>query len=602
MRDDLRWWKAEGRRVVETVCTAFDRIEAADRDRQELLLTHARLYGGAKVLGLNSTQYATTLPSERLKRNVIASCVDTAVAKVTKSRPAPQFVTNGADWKTRRKAEKLTKFGKGMLHQSDAYRVAPTIIRDACIFGTGVAKVMEQDGKIAMERTFPWEVFVDYLEAVYGGPRQMFHRRFVDKGVLIEAFGDGRGAGERRAAIEMAPEAPRDGLGRDVTCDQIEVLECWRLPTGPESKDGRHIIATRKGVLLDEKWERSTFPFAILRWEDPVAGFWGRGMAERLTGIQFEINKLLQRIQLAMHLLSVTKLVMDESAGIPKSHVDNETGTIYIVNRGGTPPTTVPQQAVHPEMFAQVDRLVAAAFEEVGLSQLSATAQKPAGLDSRVALREFNDIESERFIVQGRRVEEWHLDVVRRGLDVARDIPGFSIDVPDKRDPVSLSWKDVDLDAEAYTLQCFPVSLLPQTPAGRVQMVQELIAGGLVDQGTGMEMLDLPDLEEMYDRLTASRRHVRKVIDRMLDGGEQALPDGSVNLNEAIGIASAAVWAAEDSGAPEEIVGRVRIFRDSCAALSAKSAMPPAPPAEAMPAAPMPGPEQMMTAAPPMAA
>lgn len=587
---DTRWWRASGRDACDLVCKAFDLIERQDRDRLENILTHARLYGGAKILGLGPANYHTTLPSERLKRNVVASCIDTAVAKLVKNRPAPQFVTNGADWKTRRKAEKLTKFGKGVLHQTDCYRMAPTIYRDACIFGTGLAKLFEVDKRIGMERAFPWEVFVDPLEALYGEPRQMFQRRYVDKAVLLEAFAHGHGATERRMAIESAPAPPNSGLGRDISCDQVEVIEAWRLPSCKDAKDGKHVILTRKGVLLEETWERANFPFAILRWEDPIAGFWGRGMAERLTGIQFEINKLLQRIQIAMHLMSVTKIVVDSSAGIPKSHIDNETGTIYVLNRGGTPPTPVPQQSVHPEMFAQVDRLIAGAFEEVGLSQMSATAQKPAGLDSRVALREFNDIESERWIVQGRRGEEWHLDAVRRGLDVAREIPGFSIDVPDKRDPVSLSWKDVDLDADAYTLQCFPVSLLPQAPAGRVQMVQELIAGGLIDQGTGMEMLDLPDLEEMYDRLTAPRRHVRKMIDRMLDGGHGELPDGDIDLAAAVQMASAALWSAEDAGAPEEVVEHIRAFRDSAASLMAPQPTP----------APAPGVQPMaqMTAAP----
>jgi hypothetical protein len=44
---------------------------------------------------------------------------------VAKNKPAPQFLTSGADYSMRRKAEKLNKFGKGMLHQSGMYRIAP---------------------------------------------------------------------------------------------------------------------------------------------------------------------------------------------------------------------------------------------------------------------------------------------------------------------------------------------------------------------------------------------------------------------------------------------------------------------------------------------
>ncbi len=595
MSDDLRWWRAESdRAVAERVCSTLDRLERADADRLAQILTHARLYGGAKFAGLGLSDHARTLPGERLKRNVVASCIDTGCAKLAKNRPAPQFVTNGADWSTRRKASKLSKFGKGLLHQVDAYRIGPTMLREAMIFGTSLAKVVGERDRLCLERTFPWEVFVDHTEALYGEPRQMIQRRFVDRAVAMEAFaGSGQGVTMRRQAIADAATPERASIGRDTTCEQIEIVEAWHLPSGDGADDGRHVIATRAGVLLNEKWERAAFPFVVLRWEDPIAGFWGVGMAHRLVGFQFEINKLLQRIQLAMHTFAATKVYIDAASGIPKAHIDNETGTVHMVSRGGAKPEIVPQQSVHPEMFAQVDRLVAAAFEDVGISQLSATSRKPAGLDSGAALREYNDIESERFVVAGRRWEEFFLDIVRRGLDVVREMGGeFSLSAPDKREPERIAWADVDLEESAYTLQCFPVSLLPSTPAGRVQMVQELAGAGWIDAGTAMEMLDLPDLDEMWSRLTASRRHVRKVLDRMLDGGDQEMPDGAIDLRAALEQSNAAVWECEDNGAPEEITNRVRVYRDACASAMAKASAP-APAATPLP---------MPTAMQPMAA
>jgi hypothetical protein len=603
MRTDARWWTAEPARLAGRVCETLDRFERQDQDRLAELLTHARLYGGTKQLGLGPASYSTNLPGERLKRNVVASCVDTAVAKLAKNRPAPQFVTNGAAWDTRRRVGKLNKFAKGLLHQTDAYRLGPVKLREACVFGTSLVKIVPRGKVIGLEGAFPWEVFVDALESLYGEPRQLVQRRFVDRAVALEAFvGEGRGVGERRAAIELAPtpDDQANAMGRDATCDQIEVVEAWRLPSSDEADDGRHVIVTRRGVLLDEKWTRQSFPFVVMRWEDPLVGFWGRGMADRLKGIQFELNKLLQRIQLAMHTFSATKVYLDEASGIPKAHVDNVTGTVHMVSRGGTPPVIVPQQAVHPEMFAQIDRLVAAAYEEVGISQLAATSRKPAGLDSGAALREFNDIESERFVIAGRRWEEWHLDIVRRALDEVREMPGFTIDAPDRREPETLEWADVNLAESAYTLQCFPVSLLPQTPAGRIQMVQELASAGWIDPGTGMEMLDLPDLEEMWSRVTASRRHVRSVLNSLLDGGEREAPDGSIDLRVALELSSAAVWEAEDNGAPEDVVESVRQYRDAVASLMAKAAAPPPAAAPPMPAEAM-GP-QAAPAGPPVPA
>jgi hypothetical protein len=49
---------------------------------------------------------------------------------------------------------------------------------------------------------------------------------------------------------------------------------------------------------------------------------------------------------------------------------------------------------------------------------LSAAAQKPAGLDSGKALREYNDIESDRFMTIGQAYERYYLQLAKLDISV----------------------------------------------------------------------------------------------------------------------------------------------------------------------------------------
>lgn len=593
---DARWWLAEKSEVAAALWSYRTRLEERSKDLRAEQLRYARLYGGSKILGLKPGSYSISASPERLKLNVIAACIDTATAKISQSRPSPQFLTNGADYSTRRKAEKLNKFGKGLLYGTGFYRLAPGVFRDGAVFGVGAAKLYTEGRRICAERTFPWELLVDTTESYYsattptGMPRTIAQRKFVERTKLIEAYGGARGGTARVEAIKAAPRVSEDEVGRDPLCDQIEVVEAWRTKCGDEK--GRHVIAIDGCVLRDEEWNRERLPFVVFRWDDPIAGFYGRGIAEELMAIQFEINELLQKIQEAFRLVGVPRVYVETASKIPKSFFNNDIGVIIPIGPGARPPIVDTSRAVNPELFSHLNWLYQRAFEITGISQMSVTSQKPAGLNSGKALREYNDIESERFVLTQRRYEETHLDATKIGLDEAREIRGYSVDVPDRRSTESIGWKDVSLEEDQYFLQCFPSALLPQTPAGRLQRIEELMEAGLVPQDRALELLDAPDMEELGDTLTAPRRAIRQRIASMLDGGEYVSPEPFDDLQTAITMTRATYLLERENGAPEAVLESLRRFIDDATAMLSP---PPAPAPGVAPGAPA----GMPVAAPP---
>ena len=282
-------------------------------------INHARLYGNINYRDIGNgslVHSAKTSAKNRVTLNIIQSMCDTVTARVAKAKPMATYLTTGGDWEMQRKAKLLTKFTSGQFYGSKIYEVAPRVFLDACVFGTGVMKIFEYNGQIKCERVFPDEVVVDDLEARYGNPRQMFQRKIVDKEVLTSLFP------EFAEQISMAtPIEDNDSIYK--ASEQVECIEAWHLPSSEGAGDGKHVIAIENATLMDDSWERDGFPFAFIHWTSRLLGFWGQGLAEQLTGIQVEINRLLRNIQQQMHL-ATPKVFVEAGSKISKAHINNE--------------------------------------------------------------------------------------------------------------------------------------------------------------------------------------------------------------------------------------------------------------------------------------
>ena len=128
-----------------------------------------------------------------------------------------------------------------------------------------------------------------------------------------------------------------------------------------------------------------------------IEGWYGTGLVEQLTPIQMELNRIALRTQQAMHLMAVPRVYVERGSQVVLSHLNNDIGNI--IEYTGTPPVVNVGQAASGEVYAQFDRLYAKAYETTGISQLSAASLKPEGLNSGRAIREYNDLQTDRFAV-----------------------------------------------------------------------------------------------------------------------------------------------------------------------------------------------------------
>ncbi len=515
------WWTLEGSRLADSVTAVIAQLMEHQVERRRQMLACARLYGNMPLTGLNGlVPYRGRYGADRAAYNALQIAVDTFVAKVRKNRPRPFFLTDGGDWKLQRKAKRLNRFIDGVFYDAKQHAIGPNIARDGAVFGTGAEHVFARNERVCFERVPMGELWVDEVEAACGYPRTMHRVKDVDRAVLAAQFPD------HADAIRRAPGAVNDSAGYVTISDLVRVRESWRLPSGPDTKDGRHVI-TIDGVVLtpedDQEWTRDRFPFAFFHWSERLFGFWGQGGVEQNQDKQHAINKLMATIHKSLHLGGTFKILVEHNSEIVSEHLDNEVGSI--VKYRGTPPQYVVPQLVPGEYFNQVMSLKEAVFESFGINQMAARAAKPAGLgNSGIALREYKDEVNERLATPGEHYENFHIELARLAVDTIKDIVGksgsYAVKVPGGRFLETVDWKDVRLEDEQYSLKCFPVSSLPTDPAGRTATVEDWITKGWIDARQGKRLMSFPDIEQAESLQTAQEDWLSAVLDKIVDEGQ----------------------------------------------------------------------------------
>jgi hypothetical protein len=371
----------------------------------------------------------------------------------------------------------------------------------------------------------------------------------------------------------------------ETTADNVLVTEAWHI--GDDDEPGRHVIVIDECTILDEEWEGAA-PFAVMRWSEPINGFFGVGLVEELMGIQKEINKLLLQIQRAHHLITGHYLV-EQGSKVIADQLNNDLASI--VKYTGTRPEYQAPQIISPEIYNHLWQLYAKAFEICGISQLNATGMKPAGLDSGEAQRVYQDIQTERFLEVGQTFEEFVVEAARQVVRCAKRIGGgYKVPAVQKDSVDFIDWADVDIKEELYVIKVYPTSLLPSTPAGKLAWIQDMAKGQYMPMEDVLDAVDFPDVDAYKKRVLAPRRLIERNIAHILKTGEFVSPEPADNHQLALKLVNEAYAEARLDNVPEAKLELLRRYMADTTDFIA-AATPPPPPASPMagPVPPQPG-------------
>jgi len=530
----FKWWTAKNdRELTNQVLSTAAYLKESQQYLQRQTAIYARLYGNMSLfsfIGSNTTKMdqQTGLPADRPTFNLVQSCIDTLVSRLSQNRPAPVFLTDAGDYKERRLAKQLNNFILGEFYQTKAYDKAAIALRDACVTGTGILKVYETaDNKVALDRVLRTELLIDSNDGIYGEPRQIFQMKLVDRDVLKDITGS-------KQIVEDAATAYPDNSAESskTVTDQVMIVESWHLPSSPGAKDGRHVIACSSGILLDEKYTKDKFPFVFIQYSPRLLGFWGQGLSEQLMGTQIEINSLLFTISRAIKLVGVPRVFVEAGSKVSKAAFNNDVGAI--IEYRGIKPSYEVAPAVPQELYAQLQRLIDYGYQQSGVSAMQASSQKPAGLNSGEAIRSYDDISTDRMAALSKRYDNIFVELAYAITDLAKDIAertgSYQTVYPNKDGTKEIDLPEVKMLEDPFVIQVFNQSSLPKDPSGRMQKITEMIQAGMITIKEGRRLLDYPDLDQVEKLANASEERIYQILDKIVEDGDYTPPDPFMDL------------------------------------------------------------------------
>lgn len=538
-----RWWdKAtddeKSRSAWQTAAYLRDR----DSARRRQLYLYMRMYGNADPRNVwgSSGDFVRLLPDGRLALNVVARVIDAAVARVVVNRPKPVYQTVGGNASLRKRARLLERFVDSEFMRLDLRGEANKSLTDAASFGSGMLKVYKAvgpggQGRAEVERVYPGEVLVDPLEGLYGKPRTMYQVKFYPRTVEPSQLGAAPEDVDhvRDLLVNANTSYVWEDFGRDPTADQVEVLEAWRLPAPDwdgESDEGVgvHIVALSNGCVACEPWKHRYFPIMKVDWFPEMRGYWGKGLTDRVLGLQVEINRILIRIQQAMHLMAVPRIMAEQGSRIAQQQINNAIGAI--LSYVGAPPTFMTAPSMHPEVYGHLAFLIKQAMEIAGTGD--ETQAVTPGTRSEVQARFAH---SQRNLALTKPIQAWdqlYMGVAERIVDIYREVDaetpgGFkTVAAQDKYTISQLNWSEVDMERDQYNLRVYPASALPDDPQGRRVAVSDMLDRGLItDPAVANRLLEMPDNEAETDLANAVADNIDRQLEEMLDDGKWSPPE-----------------------------------------------------------------------------
>lgn len=591
------WWDEDKAEIGKALVGTAKQVQQSPAEglRQDLNLLYGSLFEGSNLSNLYAYGGRATLkavsagPGPAVGTstwNQIRAVVLTTASQVARSKPRARFVTSGGNPRQKKRAKMLTRLCDGVFQLEAAYDKTQAAFVNAGVFDIAGIEVSAGLNRPELSIVLGTEIVIDANDGLYGNPRSLYRHKFVDRGVLLKTYGDTEE--QKQAIARCRSEDPtHQGTG---SSNLVEVWEAWRLPSQKGAKDGKHVIAIEGegGTLVAETWERDYFPIILFKWDRALAGPYGRSAAEVLLDNQIAINTLLDKIQRAQHLACVPRVGIQRGSKIVKSELTNGIGSV--VQFGSMPPVWWTPNALSAEVYQQLERHWSRGFEMYGVSPQIASGVKASGTTSGEAIRESLDVQTARFSILSQRWEQFHLEIARAVVDTCRDLYAHDkskrIAAPGTELLEAITWKDVDLEEDAYTIELYPTSLLPQTPQGRIDRVTDLVARGIWTPKRAEAALDDLDVDAAQSAARAAEKEAEKVCDDIVTEGVYRTPDPAMDLDALLRVASQYRASAELGDVPEKHKDLLYRLLDDTAALKAQTAPPPAPAPAPMPQPP----------------
>lgn len=425
-----------------------------------------------------------------IQENIIRSCIDTLTALTADKKVRPFFNTVNGTFKDIQIAKQAQIFFDQLYDEKNVVHTIVNVFRDSCIFDKGVVKVGED-----IERCMPWSVFFDPKETHYGHNTRCAHKMEKYPVRLL------------KLKYGIAPKKGDESYTVYEYYDTVEHVKAV------------YVVEIDKVAV--ERWEPEILPYIVYNYSDPIKGTTDQSVVDILYGIQLQIDEILAVVKESIQMNPGVTFFIPNGSGIKTNMLSNRTGQLITYDAmQGQPPVTAQTNDIISAQFIQLlDKLKSDAYELIGISELSAMARKPTGLNSGVALETLENAEAGRHEVIINNIVRLYVDIARACIDIFP--PEMEI-LPHSATRSRIKWKDIIEARDALNIQFSAASSLSKDPSTKLQQLIQLAQAGVIPQSHIGMLMELPDLQSGYNLGNNSYNAVLNFIDEVVT--RKALP------------------------------------------------------------------------------
>jgi hypothetical protein len=424
-----------------------------------------------------------------IQENVIASCIETLCSKIASQKVRPFFNTVNGTFKEIQVAKQAQIFFDMLYEENDVNEIVTHAFRDACVFDKGIVKISEE----GITNSLPWNVYLDPREVSYGKITYVAERMPKTPGRLLEM---------------------RYGIKGDRNLDYT-VYEYYDI-----IEHIKAIYVQEMDKVIVHDYSPNIVPYLTIYYSKPIKGNTSQSVVDQLYGIQMQIDELLAVMKDCISMNPGMTLLVPRSSNIKTNMLSNRTGQIIqydpIPGQNSIPITAATSDIISAQFPQLLAQLKEDAYETIGISQLSATSQKPEGLNSGVGLSTMEDIESDRFETQLNSVIRLYVDIAKACLDI---FPPDSNILPDDLNRANITWADIINARNNMKIQFSAAQSLSKDPSEKLKQLTALAAAGLIPQSHIATLMELPDLQSGYNLANNAFNAVYTFIDLVLKNG-----------------------------------------------------------------------------------
>ena len=471
------------RRINKIISKDSEKYWKYERNFQYYTNTKAlSLKDATQTLGYNANLMNNT--TSVVRENIIFNTISALVSKIAEHTKARAYInTIKGNFEDIQVAKAAQQYFDIIFDQQNIYHIISMAFRDACIFERGWVFVDKDNKKL--KNVLPWEIYVDGNEIVRNDPiKQIVWKQ--DKFPVIDL--------------------PSNIDTSEVTRDEVTFIKYWN------SKD--HIMATlipEMRYIKVDAWENDVIPFLTITYDDPISTKSTTSVVDLLYSIQRQVDSILDKISEAVDRSLVNIITIPNNSNIKDEKMSNKVAQIirydFTSEMTGNPVGIQTPAPIDGSYINLLNKFTDDAYQMVGISELSVTSQKPAGLDSGKALQSLENIEADRFQLQVNKVVHMYDEVAR----ICTELFDGSI-LPVSNDRMKLSWKLLRKINEKMTIQFTAVDNESKLPSGKSVEIQNLAKSGFLPVNRVPMLMYTPDLEQAYSFAMNAYNAIQTVI------------------------------------------------------------------------------------------